>query len=171
MGNLYFFFFHFKKNNSNQKNAQKDNEENSVRNELMERIKHEAKRLIKRKQISIGATVTTSTDIAASSPSPDTSISKLFQQGSSLTDLKKPFTVSTSTKSAPIVNHNDLPIFSMNQVNQICERMLNERESAIREQYDKILSQKMNEPYDTFVKFTHEQIQRRFADSQCSYVS
>ncbi len=49
--------------------------------------------------------------------------------------------------------------------------MLRERELAIREQYDKILSQKMNEQYDTFVKFTHEQIQRRFESSQCSYVS
>ena len=152
-----------------------EDDENSARNELMERIKHEAKRLIKRKQISIGATVTTSTDIAVSpSKTADTSpISKLFQQGatSGLAELKKPFTASTSTKCAPIVNHNDLPIFSMNQVNQICERMLNERELAIREQYDKILSQKMNEQYDTFVKFTHDQIQRRFVNAQCSYVS
>lgn len=59
----------------------------------------------------------------------------------------------------------------MNQVNQICERMLKEREQSIREQYDKILTQKLSEQYDAFVKFTHEQIQRRFEGSQCSYVS
>lgn len=59
----------------------------------------------------------------------------------------------------------------MNQVNQICERMLKERETALREQYDKILAQKLSEQYDAFVKFTHEQIQRKFESSQCSYVS
>ncbi len=64
-----------------------------------------------------------------------------------------------------------MPIFSMNQVNLICDRMLKEREQFIREQYDKILAQKLSEQYDAFVKFTHEQIQRRFENSQCSYVS
>lgn len=59
----------------------------------------------------------------------------------------------------------------MNQVNMICERMLKERELHLREQYDKILTQKLSEQYDAFVKFTHEQIQRRFENSQCSYVS
>lgn len=70
-----------------------------------------------------------------------------------------------------ISNHNDLPILSMNQVHQICERAVKERDAQLREQYDKILAKKLNEQYDSFVRFTHEQIQRRFEKAQCSYVS
>lgn len=62
-------------------------------------------------------------------------------------------------------------MFTMSQVNAICEKMVKEREAVIREQYDKILTQKLSEQYDAFVKFTHEQIQRRFENSHCSYVS
>jgi hypothetical protein len=78
---------------------------------------------------------------------------------------------SAVSKTASFKSHNDMPLFSMNQVNQICAGMIREREQVIREQYDKILADKLSEQYDSFVKFTHEQIQRRFENSQCSYVS
>lgn len=130
-----------------------NSDENQFKNELMERIRHEAKRLIKRKQLTISPTTTTNLD----------------NSSTSCTDSPNSTEVINSKKN--MLSHNDMPIFSMNQVNAICERMLGERETAIREQYDKILSQKMNEQYDAFVKFTHEQIQRRFESSQCSYVS
>jgi hypothetical protein len=156
-------------------------DDDQYKSDLMERIKHEAKRLIKRKQMTVGAIITTSSsnDIAnnnqnlTSPPSSPKSVS-----ASSLVISPKPLVLQqqatnstkTSINSLP-VNHNDLPIFSMNQVNLICDRMLKEREQSIREQYDRILSQKLSEQYDAFVKFTHEQIQRRFENSQCSYVS
>lgn len=134
----------------------------------MERIRHEAKRLIKRKQITLS---TSSTTTASSSlETPDTSADKSIKVSTTsalLSDLE----TKKSSPSHLTTSHNDLPIFSMNQVNAICERMIGERETAIREQYDKILTQKMSEQYDAFVKFTHEQIQRRFETSQCSYVS
>lgn len=53
------------------------------------------------------------------------------------------------------------PIFTFKQVGMICERLLRERENQLREQYDKILSLKLAEQYDTFVKFTYDQIQKR----------
>jgi hypothetical protein len=59
----------------------------------------------------------------------------------------------------------------MNQVSLICDRMLHEHELSLRDQYDRILTEKLNEQYDAFVKFTYEQIQRRFEQTQCSYVS
>lgn len=143
------------------------NEEEQYKNDLMERIKYEARRLCKRKQMSIGATVTTSS-------SQDSNQSQAFSPKSEnslrSTDSASKLSPKTSTTNT-ITSHNDLPIFSMNQVNQICDRMLKEREQMLREQYDKILTQKLSEQYDTFVKFTHEQIQRRFENSQCSYVS
>lgn len=135
--------------------ATANSDENQFKNELMERIRHEAKRLIKRKQLTISPTTTTNLETLSTS----------------CTDLTDSPKSPESTTKKNLLSHNDMPIFSMNQVNTICERMLGERETAIREQYDKILSQKMNEQYDAFVKFTHEQIQRRFESSQCSYVS
>lgn len=44
----------------------------------------------------------------------------------------------------------------------ICERMLNERESQLREEYDKILNMKLSEQYEAFVKFSNDQLHRRF---------
>jgi hypothetical protein len=149
--------------------------EDHYKNDLMERIKHEAKRLIKRKQMSIGATITTSSsdllnnhNLTSPPSSPKSSLSSSQSESKSTPTTSISNLTKTSNNN---INHNDLPIFSMNQVNLICDRMLKEREQFIREQYDKILAQKLSEQYDAFVKFTHEQIQRRFENSQCSYVS
>lgn len=52
----------------------------------------------------------------------------------------------------------------------ICERMLKEREEKLREQYDAVLTTKLAEQYDAFVKFTYDQIQRRYeAAPSCMY--
>lgn len=53
----------------------------------------------------------------------------------------------------------------------ICERMLREKESEIRQEYDNVLSQKLAEQYDTFVKFTYDQIQRNYHQTapSCKY--
>lgn len=58
------------------------------------------------------------------------------------------------------------------QVGLICERMLKERESQIREEYDRVLNTKLSEQYDAFVRFTYDQIQKRFeaaAVPSCKY--
>lgn len=53
----------------------------------------------------------------------------------------------------------------------ICESMLKEREDSLREQYDAVLTTKLAEQYDAFVKFTYDQIQRRFeAAPSCKYL-
>jgi hypothetical protein len=51
--------------------------------------------------------------------------------------------------------------------------MLKERESQIREEYDRVLNTKLSEQYDAFVRFTYDQIQKRFeaaAVPSCKYV-
>lgn len=53
----------------------------------------------------------------------------------------------------------------------ICERMLKDQDSRIREEYDKVLGCKLAEQYDSFVKFNQDQLQRRFRDTTASYVS
>lgn len=63
-------------------------------------------------------------------------------------------------------------MYSLLQVQLICERMLKEREEALREQYDAVLTTKLAEQYDAFVKFTYDQIQRRYeAAPSCKYKS
>ncbi|KAF7694543.1 akirin-2 [Silurus meridionalis] len=63
------------------------------------------------------------------------------------------------------------PLFSVKQVGLICERLLKEREEKIREEYEETLTSKLAEQYDTFVKFTHDQLMRRFGEQPASYVS
>ncbi|CAL8314771.1 unnamed protein product [Lota lota] len=63
------------------------------------------------------------------------------------------------------------PLFSLRQVGMICERLLKEREEKIREEYNEILTSKLAEQYDAFVKFTHDQLMRRFGEQPASYVS
>lgn len=179
---------------NNQTNTNDEN--NQTKAELMERIRNEAKRLIKRRQINLND-ITPDVNSSSSYSNNSTllnvnynafcSKSKLCSAStSSLNTCKSPtlssnvISSSSSTTTSSLsstsskyntLNHNDMPIFSMNQVNQICERLLKEREQTLREHYDKLLSQKLSEQYDAFVKFTHEQIQRKFESSQCSYVS
>ncbi|XP_055621513.1 akirin [Toxorhynchites rutilus septentrionalis] len=61
-------------------------------------------------------------------------------------------------------------LFTFKQVQMICERMLKEREDSLREQYDAVLNTKLAEQYDAFVKFTYDQIQRRY-EAAPSYLS
>lgn len=64
------------------------------------------------------------------------------------------------------------PVFTLKQMTLICERMCKERTDQVREEYDRILQQKLSEQYDAFVKFIDHQIQQRFNESQLpSYLS
>ncbi|CAO1356404.1 unnamed protein product, partial [Diamesa serratosioi] len=60
------------------------------------------------------------------------------------------------------VRNPEMALFTFKQVQMICERMLKEREESLREQYDAVLNTKLAEQYDAFVKFTYDQIQRRY---------
>lgn len=68
-------------------------------------------------------------------------------------------------------NRKELPLFTFRQVSLFCERMLKEREQQIREEYDKVLTSKLAEQYESFLKFNHDQIQRRMTDRPASYFS
>lgn len=64
------------------------------------------------------------------------------------------------------------PLFTFKQVGMICERMLKDQEVQIREEYDQILTMKLSEQYESFVKFTYDQIQKRFESAAApSYLS
>ncbi|XP_030644981.1 akirin-1 [Chanos chanos] len=65
----------------------------------------------------------------------------------------------------------DQPSFTMRQVSYLCERLLKDHEEKIREEYEQILNTKLAEQYDSFVKFTQDQIVRRYGTRPASYVS
>uniref|UniRef100_A0A1A9WCW0 Akirin n=1 Tax=Glossina brevipalpis TaxID=37001 RepID=A0A1A9WCW0_9MUSC len=69
-----------------------------------------------------------------------------------------------------IMRNPEKGLFTFKQVQLICERMLKEREDELREKYDAVLNTKLAEQYDAFVKFTHDQIIRRY-EAAPSYLS
>ncbi|CAF4443365.1 unnamed protein product, partial [Adineta steineri] len=63
---------------------------------------------------------------------------------------------------------NSQHLLTLKQVNIICARLLKEREEKLREEYDRILSNKLSEQYEGFVRFTQDQLTRRFSELQFS---
>ncbi|VDO94891.1 unnamed protein product [Soboliphyme baturini] len=62
-------------------------------------------------------------------------------------------------------------VFTLRQVKKICERLLREQEDRLREEYEAVLNARLAEQYDTFVRFTYDQIHRHFDDTSISYLS
>ncbi|XP_043075311.1 akirin-2 isoform X1 [Puntigrus tetrazona] len=98
-----------------------------------------------------------------------------FQQTESCCPLdSQPHSSISSTATLPgsaSPSRREQPLFTLKQVGMICERLLKEREEKVREEYDEILTTKLAEQYDAFVKFTHDQLMRRFGEQPASYVS
>ncbi|KAK3098074.1 hypothetical protein FSP39_015915 [Pinctada imbricata] len=91
---------------------------------------------------------------------------------SSLMDSNAP-SPSTSSSSTTLFNalspsKKDIPLFTFRQVSLICERMVKEREDQIRQEYNSTLTCKLAEQYESFLKFNHDQIQKRFGDAPVS---
>ncbi|XP_029451293.1 akirin-2-like [Rhinatrema bivittatum] len=78
---------------------------------------------------------------------------------------------SPASPSPPPSLKKEQPLFTLRQVGMICERLLKECEEKVREEYEEILTTKLAEQYDAFVKFTHDQIMRRYGEQPASYVS
>jgi hypothetical protein len=116
--------------------------------DLLTRIKEEVRRLQRRNQLK--PTSSESTEEVVNHPTTDsTSLINLPGHSSS----------------------NNQHLLTLKQVNIICARLLKEREEKIREEYDQILSHKLDEQYEGFVRFTQDQLTRRFSELQFSYVS
>ncbi|XP_020284865.1 akirin-2 [Pseudomyrmex gracilis] len=115
------------------------------------KVRDELRRLQRRKQLQFPASDSSDMEGPSSPSSPSASSSTPFSHNSS---------------------GKEKPLFTFRQVGLICERMLKEQETQIREEYDKILHVKLSEQYDAFVKFTYDQIQKKFeASAAPSYLS
>ena len=83
------------------------------------------------------------------SSSPNSKSSLVFKKPCSLTAL-------SSTATA----NDDTPMLTYAQTAQMCARLLREQDRSIREQYEQILSTKLTEQYDTFIRYTHDSVHK-----------
>jgi hypothetical protein len=65
----------------------------------------------------------------------------------------------------------DVPLFTMKELKLLCERAMKEKENEIREEYEKALSNRLIEQYESFLKFNDDQLYRRAGECAASYVS
>ncbi|CAJ0935627.1 unnamed protein product [Ranitomeya imitator] len=96
------------------------------------------------------------------------------------TEVGQPSEVQTSSaltapSSPGSISKKDQPSFSLRQVGILCERLLKDHEDKIKEEYEKILHTKleakgMKKQYESFVKFTHDKIMRRFGARPASWM-
>nr|KAF6461369.1 akirin 2 [Molossus molossus] len=113
------------------------------------------------------AAAATAASFSAAAASPQ---KYLRMEPSPFGDVSSRLTTGTSSAtSSPL--KKEQPLFTLRQVGMICERLLKEREEKVREEYEEILNTKLAEQYDAFVKFTHDQIMRRYGEQPASYVS
>jgi len=124
----------------------------------------EIKRIQRRKQLTCGSPQ------AGGSSSPPRSPPLSFAPP---TDAMMPQSCASAIASSAsyFPSRLDTPLFTYRQVSLYCERMLKEREDQIRQQYDQVLSAKLAEQYESFLKFNYDQIQRRMGEQPSSYFS
>ncbi|KAI3361240.1 hypothetical protein L3Q82_013435 [Scortum barcoo] len=77
-------------------------------------------------------------------------------------DAPSPSSSLNAPSSPPGASRKDQPSFTLKQVSYLCERLLKDHEEKIREEYEQILNTKLAEQYESFVKFTQDQIMRRY---------
>jgi len=142
--------------------------------EIAVSIREEMRRLYNRKKLHVthasSPIPSTSSDVSLSGhpPSPNTS----SQDGCSSPTHEMNPSLSSTSLGLLSPSRRDAPLFTFRQVGLICERILKERETQIRQEYDDVLNSKLAEQYDTFVKFTYDQIQKRFENGSIpSYLS
>ncbi|XP_060790555.1 akirin-2-like [Neoarius graeffei] len=124
--------------------------------QILHNIKQEYKRMQKRKHLD------------GSFQQPEACSAFMSQSHASLLSGSS-FQETSSGAVSP--TRREQPLFTLKQVGMLCERLLKEREDKVREEYEEIMTSKLAEQYDTFVKFTHDQLMRRFEEQPASYVS
>jgi|TARA_B100000524_G_C23582947_1_gene346077 hypothetical protein len=62
-------------------------------------------------------------------------------------------------------------LFTIEQVMDIVRRAVEDKERCLRELYDRILQEKLQEQYRAFAKFNEDYISRQLKSSELSYCS
>lgn len=113
-----------------------------VSEQIAANLTMEIRRLQKRKQLHFPGSASPPPPSSPShSASTDNIPSPSAMESSSVQSLVQCSSNTLFTALSP--NKRDIPLFTFKQVSMICERMLKERESQIREQYNNVLTCKM----------------------------
>jgi hypothetical protein len=117
----------------------------------------------------ISSSSTTSTFTMNTTPSSPSKQQQQQQQQSIFTSspnkknqslvFKKPCSLTALTSSSSSTT-DDIPMFTYTQAAQMCARLLREQDRSIREQYEQLLSNKLTEQYDQFVRYTHDSVHK-----------
>jgi len=130
--------------------------------EIESSIRDEMKKLKNRKQLNFTSVNRTT---ASTSSQLDTSTTGFSSNTSNFNNTSDDVGLLSPSR-------RDQPLFTFRQVGLICEKLVREREESIREEYERIVTLKLAEQYDTFVKFSLDQIQKSFdVSSTPSYLS
>ncbi|TDG52914.1 hypothetical protein AWZ03_000457 [Drosophila navojoa] len=123
---------------------------------MAENLCNEIKRLHKRKQLPISSSA----------------LERMQDSESSGSEMgpESPHRPDSPPSHLMMRHHGEKALFTFKQVQLICEGMIKEREDQLRERYESVLTTKLAEQYDAFVKFTYDQIQRRY-EAAPSYLS
>jgi len=142
---------------------------------LLTRLKEEVRRLHRRHQLKSSSSYSYMPVQQPSSPSSELSEEENSNNGGGITDTTSLTSMTgsstTSKQQQQQRTSHQQPLLSLKQVHEICARLLKEREDKVREEYDRLLSMKLNEQHESFVRFMQEQMTRRFSELQFSYVS
>ncbi len=115
---------------------------------------------VKRKRAEIKLSPTTFTVSTHTSSSP----SKQQQQQQSIftssSNKKQSLKSSSFTSLTSSSSTDDNPIFTYSQTAQMCAHLLREQDKSIREQYEQLLTTKLNEQYEQFVTYSHDSVHR-----------
>lgn len=84
---------------------------------------------------------------------------------SSTSPSKQPSIFTSSSKkksitSLPSTTTDDTPMFNYTQTAQMCAHLLREQDKSIREQYEQLLTTKLNEQYEQFVTYSHDSVHK-----------
>jgi len=117
---------------------------------------------VKRKRAEIklsSTTFTISNNTSSSSLSPSKQQQQQQQQQSIFTSSSKKNQLSSST-SLTSSSTDDTPMFTYTQTAQMCAHLLREQDKSIREQYEQLLTTKLNEQYEQFIRYSHDSVHK-----------
>jgi len=145
------------------------------RDELSRNVQDEWRRIQRRRRVASPASPPNNLNFQTSSscnnPTPSNSTHWLSSMGINFTGNSSPYRGLASPGSMSPPRGKEQPSLTLKQVAILCERLWKEREEKLRAEYDQVLNDRLSEQYDSFLKFTQDQIMRKYQQSSCSYVS
>jgi len=91
--------------------------------------------------------------------------------GTSENDKLEKFLQVKPRKLPKAQNETTERMFSYNEVKEIVERAVAEKEASLRVEYDRILQERLQEQFRNFSKFNEDYISRQYKSSDFSYLS